>query len=147
MGFAVVAEEVRNLAGRSAQAAKDTTVIIESNIELSSKGVSAAEKVHEALTEITSQAKKVNELMSEISAATQEQSQGIGQVNQAIVQMENVTQQNAAGAEQSASAAEELNAQADSMKKIVQELSELMNGATNALYDNRVTPHRLSFKP
>lgn len=133
MGFAVVAEEVRNLAGRSAQAAKDTTAIIEANIELSGKGVSVAEKVREALSEITTHAKKVNELMDEIAAASQEQAQGVEQVNQAMSQMETITQQNAANAEESASAAAELNTQADSMRKIVRELSELVNGRTALL--------------
>jgi methyl-accepting chemotaxis protein len=133
MGFAVVAEEVRNLAGRSAQAAKDTTAIIEANIELSGKGVSVAEKVREALSEITTHAKKVNELMDEIAAASQEQAQGVEQVNKAMSQMETITQQNAANAEESASAAAELNTQADSMRKIVRELSELVNGRTALL--------------
>jgi methyl-accepting chemotaxis protein len=128
MGFAVVAEEVRNLAGRSAQAAKDTTSIIGNNIELSSNGVLIAEKVREALDEITLQTKKVSDLMEEVSAASQEQSQGIDQVNKAMTQVETVTQQNAANAEESASAAEELSAQADNMRKIVRELSELVNG-------------------
>lgn len=133
MGFAVVAEEVRNLAGRSAQAAKDTTAIIEANIELSGKGVSAAERVREALDEITTQAKTVNELMNEISAASQEQAQGVDQVNKAMTQMESVTQQNASTAEESASASEELNAQAEGMKTIVQELSQIVNGMQSAL--------------
>ncbi len=128
MGFAVVAEEVRNLAGRSAQAAKDTTNIIGNNIELSTNGVSVADKVREALNEITQQTKKVNELMEEVAAASQEQSQGIEQVNKAMTQVETVTQQNAANAEESASAAEELNAQAENMRKIVRELSEMVNG-------------------
>ncbi len=128
MGFAVVAEEVRNLAGRSAQAAKDTTNIIGNNIELSTNGVSVADKVREALNEITQQTKKVSELMEEVAAASQEQSQGIEQVNKAMTQVETVTQQNAANAEESASAAEELNAQAENMRKIVRELSEMVNG-------------------
>jgi methyl-accepting chemotaxis protein len=132
MGFAVVAEEVRNLAQRSAQAAKDTTTIIESNIELSNKGVSVAEKAREALNEITVQSKKVSELMDEIASASQEQAQGIDQVNRAMMQVETVTQQNAASAEESASAAEELNAQSESMRKIVLELSELVNGTAAA---------------
>jgi methyl-accepting chemotaxis protein len=134
-GFAVVAEEVRNLAQRSAQAAKDTTMIIEANIELSAKGVNIAEKVREALAEITTQARKVSELMGEISAASQEQTQGVDQVNKAMSQVETVTQQNAAHAEESASAAEELNAQADNMRKIVHELSMLVNG--NAILKNQ----------
>jgi methyl-accepting chemotaxis protein len=77
MGFAVVAEEVRNLAQRSAGAAKDTAVIIETNIELSGKGVSVAERVRGVLNEITVRSKKVNELMNEISAASEEQAQGV----------------------------------------------------------------------
>ena len=133
MGFAVVAEEVRNLAQKSAQAAKDTTAIIESNIELSNKGVSVAVKVHEALEEITVQTKKVSELMDEIAAASQEQAQGVEQVNKAMTQVETVTQQNAANAEESASAAEELSAQAESMRKIVSELSELVNGTAASI--------------
>ncbi len=133
MGFAVVAEEVRNLAGRSAQAAKDTTAIIESNIELSTKGVSIAGKVREALNEITIQSKKVNELMDEIAAASQEQSLGIEQVNKSIAQVTVVTQQNAANAEESASAAEELNAQSENMKQIVEELSMLVYGTVTAI--------------
>ena len=133
MGFAVVAEEVRNLAQRSAQAAKDTTAIIETNIELSGNGVLVAGKVSEALNEITAQAKKVNELMDEIAAAGQEQSQGVNQVNQGMTQIETVTQQNAATAEESASAAEELNAQADNIRQIINELSRLVNGKAAAL--------------
>lgn len=133
MGFAVVAEEVRNLAQRSAQAAKDTTAIIETNIALSGRGAALAERVHEALNTITSQAKKVNELMNEIAAASQEQSQGVEQVTKAMIQVETVTQQNAANAEESASASEELNSQAESMRKIVEELSEFVNGMKNDL--------------
>jgi methyl-accepting chemotaxis protein len=128
MGFAVVAEEVRNLAQRSAQAAKDTAAIIESNITLSENGVNVAKKVGESLAEITVQAKKVNELMDEIAAASQEQSQGISQINKAISQMEAVTQQNAANAEESASASEELNAQAGNLREIVQQLVVLVDG-------------------
>lgn len=137
MGFAVVAEEVRNLAGRSAQAAKDTTAIIGTNIDLSIEGVSVAQRVGEALTDITDQAKKVSELMSELAAASQEQAQGIEQVNKAMTQIESVTQQNAASAEESASAAEELTAQADSVKKIVLELSQLVSGTAEALKAER----------
>jgi methyl-accepting chemotaxis protein len=134
MGFAVVAEEVRNLAQRSAQAAKDTAAIIESNITLSENGVSVAKKVGESLAEITVQAKKVNELMDEIAAASQEQSQGISQINKAISQMEAVTQQNAANAEESASASEELNAQAGNLREIVQQLVILVDGKAAETY-------------
>jgi len=128
-GFAVVAEEVRNLAGRSAQAARDTALIIESNIELSGKGVTVAEKVQTALTEITVSAERVNQLMEEISAASQEQSQGVDQVTKAVTQMEKVTQQNAINAEESASISGDLNAQAENLEKIIQKLSQIINGA------------------
>lgn len=134
MGFAVVAEEVRNLAQRSAQAAKDTAAIIESNITLSENGVSVAKKVGESLAEITVQAKKVNELMDEIAAASQEQSQGISQINKAITQMEAVTQQNAANSEESASASEELSAQAGNLREIVQQLVVLVEGKSAETY-------------
>ena len=136
MGFAVVAEEVRNLAGRSAQAAKDTAAIIEANIEISNQGVSVAERVGQVLKEIMVQSKKVSDLMEEISAASQEQTQGVNQVNQAMSQIETVTQQNATNAEQSAAASEELNSQADSMRRIVQQLSQLVNG-TDSIGDKK----------
>jgi methyl-accepting chemotaxis protein len=130
VGFAVVAEEVRNLAGRSAQAAKDTSAMIEANIELSANGVSVTEKIKEALSEITAQTKKVNLLMDEIAAASQEQSQGIDQVNKAIVQIETVTQQNSANAEETAATSEELSKQAQNMREITRQLSEMVNGTT-----------------
>lgn len=147
MGFAVVAEEVRNLAQRSAQAAKDTAAIIETNIELSEKGVNAAKQVGDVLSEITVQAKKVNELMDEIAAASQEQTQGIGQINKAVSQMEKVTQMNASSAEECASSSEELSAQALNLREIVQQLVRLVNGskAQNALdYASSAapSPHR-----
>ncbi len=138
VGFAVVAEEVRNLAQKSAQAAKDTAAIIETNIGLSTQGVLISEKVKNDLDEITLQTKKVSELMQEISAAGSEQSQGIGQVNQAIIQIETVTERNAANAEQTASASEELNAQAENLSEIVQQLSELVNGSRKS----PVNPHK-----
>ncbi len=131
MGFAVVAEEVRNLAQRSAQAAKDTAAIIERNIDMSEQGVSISKMVAESLGEITLQSKKVNELMDEIAAASQEQTQGMMQINKAIAQMEKVTQQNAANAEESASASEELSAQAVSMKDVVGQLIKLVKGNTD----------------
>lgn len=128
MGFAVVAEEVRNLAQRSAQAAKDTTGMIESNIELSANGVAVTDKVRNALNEITTHAKKVSDLMGEIAAASQEQAQGIEQVNKAIVQVETVIQQNASNAEESAATSGELSKQARNSRSIVQQLSQLVNG-------------------
>lgn len=132
MGFAVVAEEVRNLAQKSAQAAQETTAIIEANIDLSGEGVAAAERVCGVLSEITMHTKKVNELMGEISAASKEQLQGVDQINASVAQVAIVTQQNAATAEESAAAAEEMNAQADGMKKMVYQLLALINGKSFA---------------
>ncbi|HEX3046354.1 MAG TPA: methyl-accepting chemotaxis protein [Bacillota bacterium] len=128
MGFAVVAEEVRNLAQRSAQAAKDTTAIIESNIELSDKGTQVVELVKDSLAEIALQTKKVSELMEEIAAASLEQYQGIEQVNKAITQVEVVTQQNSSTAEENAAASEELTIQSQNILGNVRRLSVLING-------------------
>jgi len=128
LGFAVVAEEVRNLAKKSAEAAKETTDIIEANIELSGRGTAVVDRVRDALNEITVQTNKVNQLMGEIAAASQEQVQATDQITLSMAMISSVTMQNAANAEESAAAAEELNAQADSMKKMVYELSELVNG-------------------
>ena len=95
-GFAVVAEEVRNLAQRSAKAAQDTTEIIEKNLQMSEAGVSVAQRVQEALQEINQQSGELNNLIDEINTASKEQTQGINQINAAVNQMEQVTQQNAA---------------------------------------------------
>ncbi len=131
-GFAVVAEEVRTLAQKSANAANDTKDIIEKNIELSKEGVEVAKMVSEALNEINSQSGKLNQLIEQINEATTEQSQGIEQINQALNQMEQVTQQNAANAEETASSSEELNAQAETLNNIIEELTKLVEGANNA---------------
>ena len=127
-GFAVVAEEVRNLAGRSAQAAKDTAGMIKANIDLSANGVMVTERIKDSLKEITTHAKKVSQLMDEIAAASEEQSQGIEQVNSAIVQMESITQQNSMNAEETAATSHELSLQAQNLREIVRELIELVNG-------------------
>lgn len=132
MGFAVVAEEVRNLAQRSAQAAKDTSDMIETSILRANKGADIAEKVSHSLVEIREQAKKVNEIMNEITTASQEQAQGIFQINKAVNQMEQVTQSIASGAEESASSSEELSAQAESLMEIVNNLILLVEGENGA---------------
>jgi len=128
MGFAVVADEVRNLAQRSAQAAKETAAKIEDSIQKSVNGVQISTKVAERLQEIVTKARQVDELVAEIATASKEQSQGIGQVNTAVSEMDKVTQSNAASAEESASAAEELNAQALTLKGVVADLQRLVGG-------------------
>jgi len=124
-GFAVVAEEVRNLAQRSAQAAKETATKIEGAIVKTAQGVTISNKVAGSLEEIASRARQVDELVVEIATASTEQDQGIKQVTTAVSQMDQVTQSNAASAEESASAAEELNAQSLALQEIVRDLLRL----------------------
>jgi len=131
-GFAVVAEEVRNLAQRSAKAAQDTTEIIEKNVKMSTSGVNVAQKVQEALQEINTQSNELSNLIDQINVASKEQSQGIGQINQAMSQMEQVTQQNAANAEETASSSEEMSAQAETLNDIVVRLNALIKSEKEA---------------
>ncbi len=128
-GFAVVAEEVRNLAMRSAEAAKNTASMIEESVKNSKNGVDIATEVSKVLEEIVQSVGKTTDLVSEIAAASQEQAQGIDQVNTAVSQMDKVTQQNAANAEESASASEQLSAQAESMQEIVGQLVAMVGGS------------------
>ncbi|MDX2109506.1 MAG: methyl-accepting chemotaxis protein [Verrucomicrobiota bacterium] len=126
-GFAVVAEEVRNLAQRSAQAAKETAAKIEDAINKTEQGVRVSTKVTQGLQEIIANVRSVDELIAEVAHASSEQSQGIDGVNSAIRQMDQVTQSNAANAEESASSAEELNAQSAMLKESVLDLMQLVN--------------------
>ncbi len=127
--MAGVAEEGRTRATRSAEAAKNTSNMIEESVKNSKNGVDIANEVGKVLDEIVQSVGKTTDLVSEIAAASQEQAQGIDQVNTAIAQMDKVTQQNAANAEESASASEELSSQAESMNDIVGELIALAGGA------------------
>lgn len=130
MGFAVVADEVRALAQRSAQAAKETSAKIEGAIGRTTQGVEISHKVAEALQQIVVNARAVDELVGEVSSASREQSQGIEQLNLAVGQMDKVVQSNAANAEESASAAEELSAQANALQEAAAELRLLVDGTT-----------------
>jgi len=128
-GFAVVAEEVRSLAQRSAQAAKDTASIIESNILLSENSAGIAKTVNMSLVQIDEESRKVSELLSEISVATEEQSRGVSEINKAVSQMESVLNSNAQSADECAAASKELSGQANSVKDIVDSLSDMVNGS------------------
>ena len=128
MGFAVVADEVRNLAQRSAQSAKETALKIEGSIAKTAQGVELSGKVAAALAEIVGKARQMDELATEVANATNEQTQGIAQVNTAVGHMDQVAQKTAANAEECATAAEELNTQAQFMKTAVGELLQLVGG-------------------
>lgn len=125
-GFAVVAEEVRNLAMRAAEAAKNTSVLIDGTVKKIKDGSDLVGKTNEGFMEVARSSGKVAELIGEISAASSEQAQGISQVSKAVAEMDKVVQQNAANAEESASASEEMNAQAQNMKGITNTLSLLI---------------------
>jgi methyl-accepting chemotaxis protein len=129
-GFAVVADEVRSLAQRSAAAAKETAQKIEAAIASSRNGSRSCDKVRASLGEIAEKVSSTDSLVRQIASAAREQAKGIDQINTAITQMDQVTQTNAASAEESASAAEELDAQAASLKDMVSRLQELV-GSSN----------------
>ncbi|MFH1500299.1 MAG: methyl-accepting chemotaxis protein [Verrucomicrobiota bacterium] len=128
-GFSVVAEEVRNLAQRSATAARDTAGKIEAAIDKSRQGVVIADDVSQSLADILDKARRMDTLIAEIAEASTEQSQGIGQLNLAVGQMDKVTQANAGNAEETAAAAEELNAQSLTLREAIGELRRLVGGS------------------
>ncbi|MGD8387252.1 MAG: methyl-accepting chemotaxis protein [Desulfobacteraceae bacterium] len=130
-GFAVVADEVRNLALRASEAAKSTSAKIEDTTTKVLQGSDLVTKTNEAFSRVTGSSEKVAELVGEISAASNEQAQGVEQINIAVAEMDKVVQQNAANAEESASASEEMNAQAEQMKSMVADLVALVDGKGN----------------
>ncbi|NPV05751.1 MAG: hypothetical protein HPY67_13575 [Syntrophaceae bacterium] len=130
-GFAVVANEVRNLAMRAAEAAKSTSVLIEGTVKKVREGSELVERTNAAFAEVSKSAEKVAGLVAEIAAASHEQAQGIDQINKAVAEMDKVTQRTAANAEESASASEEMNAQAEQVKEIAAELVRVIGSGSS----------------
>lgn len=127
-GFAVVADEVRNLAMRAADAAKDTAQLIEDTVQKVQEGMTLVSETSTAFGEVADTSHKVGELNAEIAKSSLEQAQGIEQVNRAVAEMDEVIQQNAANAEESASASAELNTESAQMKRVVNDLVALVGG-------------------
>jgi methyl-accepting chemotaxis protein/methyl-accepting chemotaxis protein-1 (serine sensor receptor) len=129
MGFAVVADEVRTLAQRCAQAASDTTTLIEESISRSRDGNAKLERVTGVIAGVTTASEQVKALVEELNLGSQEQARGIEEVAKSIVHMEQSTQSTAASAEESASAGEQLTAQATSLHEISSGLRRLVESS------------------
>ncbi|CAN5532635.1 methyl-accepting chemotaxis protein [soil metagenome] len=127
-GFAVVAEEVRNLAQRCAQAASDTAELIDDSITKANNGRTKVDEVASAIRAITLESARMKILVDEINQSSQEQARGIGHISTSILQMEQVTQGTAASAQQSAAAAEELSALSEAMRTVVQDINTMVGG-------------------
>lgn len=130
-GFAVVAMEVRNLARRSADAARTTAELIESSQQNAEQGVKVTEEVARSLASIRGNAGKVAKLIEETAESAREQAKGIDQVSKSVMELDKVVQENVSNAEESSSASEELSAQAQELNSMVTELVGLVDGTSS----------------
>jgi methyl-accepting chemotaxis protein len=132
-GFAVVASEVRNLASRSAQAAKEIKTLIQDSVGKVTEGTKLVDESGKALAEIVVRVKKVTDVMAEIASSSREQASGIEQVNKAITMMDDVTQQNAALVEEASAAAQALTEQASNLTQLISRY-RVGEGAADAVH-------------
>lgn len=128
-GFAIVADEVRNLAARAAQAAQDTSALLDENIQKITLGTESVDQTNAGFSELKKKTDHVTELMKEVNDASREQSEGLRQISTAINQISDITQQNASGAEEVASASREVDTQALEINHSIAGLHELVHGS------------------
>lgn len=131
-GFAVVAEEVRNLALRAAEAAKDTSTLIQGNVQQIERGVQLVDETSKSFVTVTDATKKTGLLVGELSDSSKEQAVAVDQIRQAVAEIDIVTQQNASSAEEVSASSEELNRQAGQMHGLSEGLTTLVKGVGNA---------------
>ena len=143
-GFAVVAAEVRNLAQRSAAAAKEIKALIKDSVDKVGEGTKLVDMSGQTLDEIVTSVKKVSDIVAEIAAASQEQSTGIEQVNKAVMQLDQVTQQNAALVEEAAAASEAMDEQARGLREL---MNFFKSGDAAVSVDHAPTRTKASEKP
>jgi methyl-accepting chemotaxis protein len=131
-GFAVVADEVRNLAHRSAQAANETAQLISDTIDRVKKGTDLNSELEKSFVKVNESAGQVASLVEQITGASKAQAKGVDEINAAMVQMDKVVQQSAAGAEESSAASEELASQAQVLQQTVDQLSAMVSGGNHS---------------
>jgi len=134
-GFAVVADEVRTLAGKSAEAAKETTVMIEDSIRKAEGGIKIAQETADALTMIVEGVEAVSGLVNNINNASNEQAAAIAQINQGVTQVSHVVQENSATSEESEAASEQLSSQAEALKAMVDRFKVRKTAGAGAYFE------------
>lgn len=138
-GFAVVADEVRGLALRTAEAAKNTTGLIEGTVRKVKKGSDLVVRTNESFSRVSENSARVGELIAEIAAASTEQAESIRKINTAVNDMDGVIQRNAANAQENADASEEMNARAEQMGMYVKNLMGMVGGASTDNARNQIS--------